>query len=339
MKKIKISLIGYGYWGPNVAKNIHSNGNMELCSICDYNERRLNMAKLIYLEQTSYELDYKKILLNPEIDAVAIVIETSGHFKLAKEALLSGKHVYIEKPFTDTVAEAEELKELADSLGLIIHVDHIMIYHPVIRRIKEMFDRGELGDILYFDSMRMNLGQIKKDVSAMWDLSIHDLSIVDYITNGKLPTYVNAIGEKHYNPKESLCHLSLKYDNFLAHMQSSWISPLKERRIVLAGTLKMVVYDDMKEVQKLMIYDKGVDVISGDGDSMEYPEYAVETREGDLHVPYIKQEDALYNSLEHFRNCLISGLPSISGANQAIRLQKILETADKKMKEVNKYEI
>ncbi len=337
MKKTRISLIGFGYWGPNVAKNIYNNNDMVLYSICDYQESRLKIARSIYIEQTCYELDYKKILSDPEIDAVAIAVETSGHFNLTKEALLSGKHVYIEKPFTDTVAEAEELKELADSLGLIIHVDHIMIYHPVIRKIKEMFDSGELGDILYFDSMRMNLGQIKKDVSAMWDLSIHDLSIVDYITNGKLPTYINAIGEKHYNPRESLCHLSLKYGNFLAHMQSSWISPLKERRIVFGCTLKMVVYDDMKEVQKLMIYDKGVNVISGD--NLEYPEYAVETREGDMHAPYIKQEDALYNSLEHFRNCLISGLPSISDASQAIRLQKILEIADKEMNKVHKYEI
>ncbi len=235
----------------------------------------------------------------------------------------------LKKPFTETVVEAEELKELADSLGLVIHVDHIMIYHPVIRRIKEMFDSGELGDILYFDSMRMNLGQIKKDVSAMWDLSIHDLSIVDYITNGDTPTYVNAIGEKHYNPKESLCHLSLKYGGFLAHMQSSWISPLKERRVVLAGTFKMAVYDDMKEVQKLMIYNKGVNVICGD--NVEYPEYAVETRDGDMHAPYIKQEDALYNSIDHFRKCTVSNTTSLSGPEQAIRLQKILEIADKQL--------
>ncbi len=336
MKKTKISLIGYGYWGPNVAKNIHINNNMDLHSICDHDEVRLNIAKSVYIEQTSYESDYKLILSNVEIDAVAIAVETSSHFNLTKEALLAGKHVYIEKPFTDTVAEAEELKELADSLGLTIHVDHIMIYHSVVKRMKEMFDSGELGEILYFDSMRMNLGQIKKDVSAMWDLSIHDLSIVDYITNGKLPAYVNAIGAKYYNPRESLCHLSLKYDNFLAHMQSSWISPLKERRIVLACTLKMVVYDDMKSVQKLMIYDKGVDVISGD--NIDYPEYAVKTREGDVHAPYIKEEDALYNSIEHFRHCLISGSASLSDAKQAIRLQKILEIADNKMKDVSGYE-
>ena len=337
MKKIKISLIGFGYWGPNVAKNIHKNENMKLISICDYKENRLTIAKSIYIGQTLYEIDYKRILANPEIEAVAIVVETSSHYSLAKEALMSGKHVYIEKPFTETVAEAEELKELAASLNLIIHVDHIMVYHPIVRRIKHLFDSGELGDILYFDSMRMNLGQIKKDVSAMWDLSIHDLSIIDYITGGKLPSYISAIGEKHYNPKESLCHLSLKYGGFLAHMQSSWISPLKERRVVLACSLKMVVYDDMKEVQKLMIYDKGVDVV--DGESVEYPEYAVKTREGDAYAPYIEQEDALYNSLDHFRDCTITGLQSRSGPSQAIRLQKILELADKKMNDVGKNEL
>jgi len=324
-----IALIGFGYWGPNVAKNLFNNPNFNLVAICDYKEDRLEKAKSIYIEQTKYEKDYKKLLEDNSIDAIAIAVETSGHYKLVKEALLAGKDVYVEKPFTSTVKEAKELDELANSLGKIIHVDHIMIFHPVIRRVKEMIDSGELGDLLYIDASRLNLGQIKKDVSAMWDLAVHDLSIIDYLSNGKEPYLINAIGEKLYNPKETLVFLSLKYEGFLAHIKSSWISPLKERKIVVAGTKKMVVFDDMRLGEKLRIYDKGVNVVSGEG--IEYKDYAVKIREGDILTPHILDEDALYNSLEHFRIALKSKKESICNPKQAIRLLETLSKADEVM--------
>lgn len=327
-----IALIGFGYWGPNVAKNIHANKDLNLYAICDYKEDRLEKAKSIYIEQTTYEIDYKKIINDSNIEAIAIAVETSGHYKLAKEALLAGKHVYVEKPFTSTVEEAEELEQLAKELSLIIHVDHIMIFHPVIKKIKSIIDSGELGDILYIDAMRMNLGQIKKDVSAMWDLAVHDLSIIDYLMDGVEPHYISAVGEKYYNPKESLCFLTLKYEKFISHIQSSWISPLKERKLIIAGTKKMIVYDDVKVSEKIMIYDKGVNVISGE--NIEYDDYVVETREGDVFIPYVKQEDALFNSLDHFRNCIKDGRESISNPEQAIRLLNILFKADKNMNKI-----
>ena len=326
---INIGLIGFGYWGPNVAKNIHANKDLNLYSICDYKEDRLEKAKSIYIEQTTYESDYKKLLTNPHIQAIAVAVETSGHYKLVKEALLAGKHVYVEKPFTSTVKEAEELQELAKELNLIIHVDHIMIFHPVIRKIKELIDNAELGDILFIDAMRMNLGQIKKDVSAMWDLAVHDLSIIDYLMEGKEPFYINSVGEKYYNPKESLCFLTLRYEGFISHIQSSWISPLKERKLIVAGTKKMVVFDDMNPLGQLTIYDKGFDVISGE--NFEYDDYAVKSREGDIEIPYIKREDALFNSIEHFRTSIVYKKESISNPSQAIRLLKILEIADTNM--------
>ena len=189
-------------------------------------------------------------------------------------------------------------------------------------------ENDELGDILYIDAMRMNLGQIKKDVSAMWDLAVHDLAIIDYLMNGKEPFYINSVGEKYYNPKESLCFLTLRYEGFISHIQSSWISPLKERRLVVAGTKKMVVFDDLKS-EKLSVYDKGVDVISGK--NIEYKDYVVKTRDGDVWMPYVKQEDALFNSIDHFKKCIEQNKQSISSPKQAIRLQKILELADEKM--------
>lgn len=326
---INVALVGFGYWGPNVARNIHANPNHNLHTICDIKQDRLEKARSIYIAQTNYETDYKILLKNPDIQALAIAVETSGHYKLVKEALLAGKHVYVEKPFTSTVAEAEELEKLAAKLGLIIHIDHIMIFHPAIQKIKSLIESGEIGDMLFIDAMRMNLGQIKKDVSAMWDLAIHDLAIIDYLMDGKEPFYINSVGEKYYNPKESLCFLTLRYDGFISHIQSSWISPLKERKLIVVGTKKMIVFDDMKVSEKLMIYDKGVNVIFGE--NTEYNDYAVKIRDGDVWIPYIKQEDALYNSINHFMESVAVGKQSISNPKQAIRLQKILEIADEKM--------
>ena len=326
---INIGLVGFGYWGPNVAKNIFNNSTFNFKSICDYDEKRLEKAKTVYIEQVQYENDFDKLLEDTSLNAIAIAVETSSHYKLTKAALLAGKHVYVEKPFTSTLEEAAELEELSRKLGLIIHVDHIMMFHPIIEKIHTLIQSGELGDILYIDAIRMNLGQIKKDVSAMWDLAIHDLSIIDYLSDGKVPYYVSAVGEKYYNPKETLVFLNLRYDGFMAHIQSSWISPLKERKLIVAGTKKMVVFDDMKASEKLMIYDKGVNVISGE--NVEYEDYAVKIREGDLLIPFIPQEDALYNSLNHFSECIINKKDSVSGPKQAIRLLDILNKADERM--------
>jgi predicted dehydrogenase len=326
---INIGLVGFGYWGPNVAKHLFNNKKYNLHTICDYNKSRLEKAKSIYIGQVNYEDDYNVLLNNDDITAIAIAVETSGHHDIAKAALLAGKHIYVEKPFTSTIEEAKELDELATKLGLFIHVDHIMIFHPIIQKIKSITDSGELGDIMYIDGIRLNLGQIKKDVSAMWDLAVHDLSIIDFLSNGKEPFYLSAIGEKIYSPKETLVFLSLKYEGFMAHIQSSWISPVKERKLVVAGTKKMIVFDDMKVDEKLMIYDKGVNIISGE--NIEYSDYVIKIREGDVLLPFVTPGDALYNSLEHFAQCILEKKQSISGPKQAIRLLNILYEADNRM--------
>lgn len=327
---MNVALIGYGYWGPNVAKNIFANKKLCLHTICDLKQARLDKAHNLYVEQCRYETDYRKVLNNPEIFAVAVAVETGAHFQVVKDALSAGKHVYVEKPFTSTVSEAEELTKLAASKGLIIHVDHIMMYHPCIQNIRELVVSGELGEFLYIEAMRMNLGQIKKDVSAMADLAVHDLSIIDYLSGGKEPFYIKAVGEKKYNPKESLTFLMLRYHDFIAHIQSSWISPLKERKLIVAGTKKMVVFDDMRpSTEKLTVYDKGVDVVAGK--DIEYADYSVKTRVGDILIPYIPEQDALFNSIDHFAACVANGEPSLSGPEQAIRVLKILEQADQTM--------
>jgi predicted dehydrogenase len=326
---MNVALIGYGYWGPNVAQQLNANKRVNFKILCDKKSDRLTKACSLYGKQIVYETSFDKVIADLSIDAVFLAVETSAHFDLARKALLAGKHVYVEKPFTSTVAEAEELKRIAIEQNRIIHVDHIMVYHPYIKKIKEIIDSGELGEILYFDAQRMNLGQIKKDVSAMWDLAVHDLSIIEYLAGSKEPFYISAVGEKYYNPKETLTFLTLRYDGFVAHIKSSWISPLKERRLIVAGTKKMIVFDDMKGTEKLMIYDKGVDVISGE--NIEYSDYVVRTRTGDVCSPFISNEDALFNSVDHFLRCIFENRSSLSGPDAAIHVIRILEAADAKM--------
>ena len=321
---INIALVGYGYWGPNVARNLYSNPDVNFSYICDKKEERLNIAKNLYIGKLNYTLNYDDIINDKNINAVALAVETSAHFQLAKLALESGKHVYIEKPFTSTLSEASELKSLAEKTRKIIHIDHIMMYHSIIQKIKEWYDSGEIGDIVYFDASRMNLGQVKEDLNAMCDLAIHDLSILDYLFDPGYPVSINAIGHKSINKSEVTTFLTLRYKNFIASIKSNWFSPIKERKLIIAGTKKMIVYDDVSMVEKLKIYDCG---LIPKIDKSDYNAYVIKTRTGDIISPDIKDSDALYNSICHFVNCIKSGKASISGPEQGIRLLEILEKA------------
>lgn len=324
---INIALVGYGYWGPNVARNLYKNHKLNFTYICDKKEERLQAAKVLYANDVKYTTNYSEILNDREIDAVALAVETSAHYELAKEALLAGKHIYVEKPFTDSSKEAIELKELAESKNLKVHVDHIMVFHPAIRKIKELISNKSIGKILYFDCSRVNLGNIKNDVSAMWDLSVHDLSVIDYLTDGAAVHEVQAMGEKAYSKKESITFLNIYYDGFIANLKASWLSPIKERKMIIAGTERMIVYDDVDVLNKLIVYDKGFDIEP----NTNYDEYVVKSRSGDAMIPRLEVEDALFNSLEHFRLCIEQGKESITNADAAIRVINILELADKKL--------
>ena len=204
-----------------------------------------------------------------------------------------------------------------------------MVYNSEINKIKELIDKNHIGDILYIDAMRMNLGQIRKDISAMWDLALHDLVVIDHLTEGKEPYFISALGEKFYNPKESVSFLTMRYPGFISHIQSSWISPKKERKLVIVGSKKMIIFDDQKMDEKLSIYDKGVNIISGK--NIEFGTYEVRTHEGDVWSPYIEKKDSLYVSLDSFIKAIQQDKQSRTGADQAIRIQRILERADKRM--------
>lgn len=324
---MRIAQFGYGYWGPNVARNIINNKHFDLAYICDLKADRLSLAKQLYGERTRYTQDNNVIWEDPQIEAVAIATETSSHYDLISRALEYGKDVYVEKPFTTSVKQAKELYKLAQEAGRTIHVDHIMIYHPAIRKIKEIIVQGELGDLISFDCARQNLGQIKNDVSAMWDLSVHDLAIIDFLSDGAKMKKVKYIGSSIYSKKDSVSILSVKYEpGFIASCRASWLSPIKERRILIAGTEKMIVFDDVDVLNKLIVYDKGFDF----DENIPYSDFVVKSRIGDAYIPKLSVEDALYNSLEHFRTCVEEKKESSSSPAAAIRIQEIMEAADPK---------
>lgn len=235
---LNVALVGFGYWGPNIARNINNNPNLNLHTICDMIDENLEKAHKIYASSTNYEKDFNKVLEDKTIDIVAIATQTSSHYYLIKQALLAFKNVYVEKPFTANLQEAQELEELAKKQNKIIHIDHIMIFHPAIKKIKEIISSGEIGEVLFINSTRKSLGQFRKDVSSMWDLAVHDLSIIDYLMDGKNPTSIKASGDKFYNPKESITFVNLKYENFSVHLESNWLSPIKERNITIVGSKK-----------------------------------------------------------------------------------------------------
>jgi predicted dehydrogenase len=325
---INVVQVGYGYWGPNVAKNIMASKNVNLHAICDIYESCLDKAKVLYSNNVNYSADYRTFLSNPEIDAFAVVIQTEPSYQVALDVLNAGKHLFIEKPMASNSERAQQICELADKKGLVVHCDHIMIYHPIIREIKRMYDNGELGDLVYFDINRTNLGPIRMDVNSMLDLAVHDLAIIDWISDGKQPYHIEAIGEKRYGNQETLTYLTMKYPGFLAHIKSSWISPLKERRIVICGTKKMVIFDDMRSVDKLTVYDQGI--IERDKND-EYGNYEFKVRTGNIVIPFINHEDALRNSIEHFVSCIKQKGRSLSGPEQALRVIKILDQAMSKL--------
>jgi len=325
---LNIALIGYGYWGPNVARNIYKNRELNFTYICDIKEDRLELAKQLYANEVKYTTSFEEVIADESVNAICLAVETSAHFDLGKRVIEAGKHLYVEKPFTDNLKQARELKELAARLNVTIHVDHIMIYHPAVMKIKEIMESGELGDIIYYDCSRMNLGRVKNDVSCMWDLSVHDLSIIDYLSEGAEVQSVKSIGRIIYSTKPSVTFVTADYGDFIASIKANWISPIKERKLIVAGTKKMLVYDDVDVLNKLIVYDKGFDMIKA-ADVMEYSEFVVKTRMGDAVIPKLESGDALYNSVEHFRQCIMNKSESMSGPDAAIRVLTVLEEADK----------
>lgn len=291
-------------------------------------ENNLKRAQSLYGDSVKYVTDYHELI--DKVDAFAIALRQNVSYPIAIELLKQKKHLFMEKPLATSTEQVDVLGKLSEEYGVTLHVDHIMVFHPIIRYIKNMIETGELGDLLYFDVSRMNLGpHIKNDINAMWDLAVHDIAVLDYLCDGMEAKRVSAAGLAHYGKSEELTYLNVEYEGLIASIRSSWISPIKERRMVIAGTKKMVIFDDMQLDEKLTICDKGIEVSD---DFNEYGKYEARVRMGNLMMPHIESEDILLNSIEHFIDCINTGKESICSYKQARRVISILEHADADMK-------
>lgn len=315
--------MGYGYWGANIARKLVASKKFEFKVLCEILPGRIEKAKNELPDYVRIDNDYELYIDDPQIDAFIIATQTENTYQIGMRAMAAGKHVFMEKPLATTVSRSLRLQKQAYEKGVILHCDHIMLYNPYYRYIKKMYDTGELGDLIYFDVEKLNLGPIRKDVNALMDLAVHDVAVLDWFSNGELPLELSAMGETPFGKQETLTYLTLKYKGFIAHLKSSWVSPLKVRQTVIAGTKKMVIFDDINTDEKVKIYDCGIDVIP----AKEYIDYAFLNRKGDIFVPNIEFEDSLQNSLEYFEHCVQVGKQSLSGPESSLRVMRVLEMA------------
>ena len=325
-KTIKIGIIGCGYWGPNLVRNFNQLNGVEVSCVCDLDESRLFLIKNKY-PHIKTTTNYLEILQDKETEGICIATPLETHYKLAKEALIGNKNVLVEKPFTSNFQEAKELIEIADKNKLALMVDHTFIYTGAIRKIKDLIEKGELGKIYYFDSERINLGLIRSDANVIWDLATHDISIIDYLFPQKVLS-VSAIGSSHvFNEKEEMAHIILKHeDGFMSHIHVSWLSPVKIRKILVGGNKKMVLFDDIEPVEKIKIYDRGIDIDPG-----QVTPFAPLYRGGDIVIPNLDQTEALKRIAEHFIDCIKSGKKPLTDGEKGLRVIKILEAIQKSL--------
>ena len=324
---IKVGVIGYGYWGPNVVRNFCSRENVQVTSVCDKDLSRLKPVKKMY---PAIELinDYHDIINSNEIDAIAIVTPVSTHYDLAKKALRNGKHVFVEKPFTATVAQAEKLIELAEKKNLKIMVDHTFLFTGAVKKIRQVIDEGVLGDIYYYDSTRVNLGLFQHDVNVMWDLAPHDFSVMDYLIDEK-PVAVNATGKAHVYGYEDIAFITAHFqNNIVAHFNVNWLSPVKVRSTLLGCQKKMLVWNDVNVDEKIKIYDKGVKVKNRES----IYDLLVSYRSGDIWTPKVEQQEALGLETEYFVDCIVNDNVPINDGHAGLQVVKMLNACDKSLK-------
>ena len=321
---LKMGVIGYGYWGPNVVRNFYNTPNATVVAVADLSPKSLQRVRRVYPTMT-LTTNPEDILTNPEIDAVAIVTPISHHYALAKAALLNGKHVFVEKPFTATSAQAEELIEIAERKNLRIMVDHTFLFNGAVRKIRELIDNNTLGNLYYYDSTRVNLGLFQHDANVVWDLAPHDLSIIDHIIPGS-PEGIIATGEKHVNGTEDMAFITIYFPNkVIAHLNVNWLSPVKVRTTLIGGEKKMLLWNDLEADEKIKVYDKGVERSNNNGGY----DLRVSYRAGDLWVPRIEQVEALTVEAQYFVDCVFKGENPINDGGAGLRVVQMLEAVDK----------
>ena len=324
-----IGLVGYGYWGPNLLRNFYECPQTDMLYVCDLLEENLKRAQGRY-PSVQCTRDFDDLLKNPKVDAIAIATPVSTHYPLALKALQAGKHVFVEKPLTASVEEGQTLVDEAEKRGLILHTDHTFVYTEAVRKMRSLVNDGVLGDILYYDSVRINLGLFQHDINVIWDLAVHDLSIMNYLINEK-PVAVSSTGMAHIkgNP-ENTAYLSLYFEsNIIAHIHVNWLAPVKIRQTLLGGSKKMLVYNDLEPSEKIKIYDSGVDTQQ---DTEKVREMLVGYRTGDVWSPHVGFSEALQVEIIHFANCVQEGKPTLTDGRAGLDVVKALEAAELSMR-------
>ena len=326
---LNIGVIGYGYWGPNLVRNFAELTDARVHTVADLNPKALEIVARRF-PATKVTTDAQALINDPEIDAVAIATPVATHFSLAMAALRAGKHVWLEKPMTETSMQARALIEEANKRGLTLHVDHTFVYTGPVRKMRELVQAGELGKVLYFDSSRVNLGLFQRDVNVIADLAVHDFSILDYVF-GQHPTAVSAAGINHYpGTPENLAFITLFYESgFIAHVNVSWLAPVKLRSIMIGGTEKMITFDELQPSEKLKIYDKGV---SFTDDPAKIHEMRVGYRTGDMWAPKVDGSEALLVEGKHFVECIRTGKKPVSDGEFGFRMVELIEAATGSMR-------
>ena len=320
---MNVGIVGLGYWGPNLVRNFLAQKNVQKVVACDQRTERLDFIKSkspAVLLSNNYDE-----LLKSDIHALVVATPVESHYQLARKALEAGKHIWVEKPFTATSQQAEELLEIADKKNLRIFVDHTFIYTGAVRKMKEIVGKGELGKILHFDSVRINLGLFQKDINVIWDLAPHDLSIMNYVLSHLKPVAVSANGIANYNGKENIAHISLYFEeNCFAHFHVNWTSPVKIRRMIVGGDKKMLVFDDMENFEKIKVYDAGVDIQN----TTSIYEALVQYRLGDMYSPKVIQTEALELAAREFLESISQNREPLTSGKHGLDVVKILEVAD-----------
>jgi predicted dehydrogenase len=331
---LRIGVIGYGYWGPNLVRNFAAGPRTRVVAIAEAAPAR-RQAAAVTVPHIRCVADAADVIRDPDIDAVVIATPIFSHHALARAALEAGKHVLVEKPLVPSVAEAEDLAALAERGGRVLMVDHTFVYTPAVRKIAGLIAAGELGRVLYVDSVRINLGLFQPDFNVIWDLAPHDLTIIDFVlghTVGAIARWISAIGVSHYGRHENLAYLTIGFDgDLLAHIHVNWVAPVKTRRMIIAGSKKMLVWDDTSPVEPVKIYESSVDVSAIDKESA----YAlnVQYRSGDVTSPKLDGREALSVMAQAFAAACLDGTASDSGAEVGVRIVRMLEAAQRSLEQ------
>src|SRR5687767_561138 len=321
---IRIGVIGYGYWGPNLVRNFSEQVAAAVTAVCDAREERLAQVRRRY-PSVAVTTSAAELCARPDVDAVVIATPVDRHFELGMAALRAGKHVLVEKPMASTSDEASRLIDEAARRRLVLMVDHTFVYTGAVQKMRELVAGGELGDVHYYDSVRINLGLFQHDVDVLWDLAVHDLSIMDFVLTQQ-PVAVSATGLAHVpgRPK-NIAYMTMFFDSpMIAHVHASWLAPVKVRRTLLGGSRRMIVFDDLEASEKIKVYDRGISV---DPSPENVYQMLVGYRTGDMWAPKLAVTEALQVEAAHFADCVARGVRPQSDGESGLRVVRLLEAA------------